>query len=374
MKVFVSSLITGMEAERAAARHAIHVMRSEAVMAEEFGARASSPQVACLQGLRDADAVVLILGDRYGAKQESGVSATHEEFLEARGRKPILTFVRTQDPEPDQTAFIREIGEWAGGGLYQTFTTPENLGDHVIRALRDLELARAGTPLDPAALVRRAVDIMPEQTRDQSEMQLHLTLAPGPQAALLRPAQIEAHQLADDLAQRAYFGQPPILDRRIGIDHRLDDQALVLFQGDRYHHKAEIRLWGTGCARLVLPIGRSTDMGFAALIEEEVAERIEAGLAFFAWLLARIDPTERQSHVALAARIAGRDAMAWRTRAEQDVSPRSGSITVWGREGEREAPVQLTPAYMARQALAMDARTVAEDLLVLLRRRWKDDP
>jgi len=349
------------------------VMRGEAVMAEDLGARASSPQVACLRGLRDADAVVLILSDRYGAKQESGVSATHEEFLEARGRKPILTFVRTQDPEPDQAALIREIGEWARGGLYQTFTSPENLRDHVIRALRDLELARASSPLDPAALVRRAVEIMPEQTRDQNEMQLHLTLASGPQPALLRPAQIEARELVHDLAQRAYFGQPPLLDLRVGIDHRLDGQALVLFQGDRYHHTAEIRLWGTGDARLILPIGRSTDMGFAALIEEDVAEDIETGLAYFAWLLARIDPTERQSHVALAARIAGRHAMAWRTRAEQAASPGSGSITGWGREEEREAPVQLTPAHMARQALAMDARTMAEDLLVLLRRRWKDD-
>ena len=60
MKVFISSLISGMEAERAAAKKAIALFRHQPVMAEDFGARPNSPQVACLSGLRDADAVVLI--------------------------------------------------------------------------------------------------------------------------------------------------------------------------------------------------------------------------------------------------------------------------------------------------------------------------
>lgn len=42
MKVFISSLITGMEAERAAAKHAVELLGHEAITAEEFGARASS--------------------------------------------------------------------------------------------------------------------------------------------------------------------------------------------------------------------------------------------------------------------------------------------------------------------------------------------
>ena len=79
MKVFVSSLISGLESLRAVARDAITTLRHEAIMAEDFGARPNSPQVACLTGLRNADVVVLILGERYGAIQASGLSATHEE-------------------------------------------------------------------------------------------------------------------------------------------------------------------------------------------------------------------------------------------------------------------------------------------------------
>lgn len=90
MKVFISSLIAGFEPFREAVRSAVTTLRHEPVMAEDFGARPSSPQVACLSGLREADAVVLVLGDRYGAVQASGLSATHEEYREAQGRKPVI--------------------------------------------------------------------------------------------------------------------------------------------------------------------------------------------------------------------------------------------------------------------------------------------
>lgn len=77
MKVFISSLIAGFEPFRAAARIGVTTLRYEPVMAEDFGARPQSPQVACLTGLRSADAMVLILGERYGATQPgSGLSAT----------------------------------------------------------------------------------------------------------------------------------------------------------------------------------------------------------------------------------------------------------------------------------------------------------
>jgi hypothetical protein len=84
MKIFISSLITGMEQIRTAARNAITILGHEPVVAEDFGALPHTPQVACLDGLRRSAAVVLILGARYGAKQISGLSATHEEYREAR--------------------------------------------------------------------------------------------------------------------------------------------------------------------------------------------------------------------------------------------------------------------------------------------------
>lgn len=89
----ISSVIAGMEEYRAAAREAAESLGYIVIAAEDFGASPSSPQQVCLAGVRDADVVVLLLGARYGTPQRSGLSPTHEEYREARGRKPVLVFV-----------------------------------------------------------------------------------------------------------------------------------------------------------------------------------------------------------------------------------------------------------------------------------------
>jgi hypothetical protein len=89
MKIFISSVISGFEDLRAAAALAIRSLGHEPVIAENFDAALVSPRVACLGGVREADLVVLILGKSYGAVQtNSGISATHEEWLEAKNRRP----------------------------------------------------------------------------------------------------------------------------------------------------------------------------------------------------------------------------------------------------------------------------------------------
>ena len=66
MKIFLSSVISGMEEYRAAARQAAETLGHTVTAAEDFGASPLSPQQICLAGVRDADLVVLLLGERYG--------------------------------------------------------------------------------------------------------------------------------------------------------------------------------------------------------------------------------------------------------------------------------------------------------------------
>jgi hypothetical protein len=87
MKVFISSLIAGFEPFREAVRSAVTTLRHEPVMAEDFGACPSSPHVACLSGLRDADAVVLVLGERYGAVQPVGPIGNPRRISRGAGPK-----------------------------------------------------------------------------------------------------------------------------------------------------------------------------------------------------------------------------------------------------------------------------------------------
>ena len=166
MKVFISSLISGMEAIREATSDAVTTLRGVPIMAEKLTANAHSPQVTCLTGLRQADLVLLILGERYGVEQPSGLSATHEEYREAQGRKPVIAFVQQGiTPEPRQEAFIREVQGWEGGLFRGSFSTPDELRTAIVRALHDYELAAAVGPVDESALRRRSAELIPADTR-----------------------------------------------------------------------------------------------------------------------------------------------------------------------------------------------------------------
>jgi hypothetical protein len=138
MKVFVSSLIAGLEPIRRAARDAVETLRHDPIMADDFGAQPNSPQVACLTGLRQSDVMVLILGESYGAEQPSGLSATHEEYRDAKGRKPVIAFVQEGvTREPRQAAFVDEVQAWEGGLFRGGFKDARDLQMGVTRALHD---------------------------------------------------------------------------------------------------------------------------------------------------------------------------------------------------------------------------------------------
>lgn len=233
MRVFISSLISGFGPERQAARRAVETLRYQPIMAEDFGAQPHSPQVACLQGVRDSDLVILILGERYGAiPPGSSLSATHQEYREARASKPVLAFVQQGiTPEPEQSAFIDEVQGWSGGLFRGGFDGPEDLQAGIIRALHDVSLATAVGPLDQGDLIRRAEAFMPTERRnDAGEPLLHLALAGGPTQRILRPVELEAPELAEHLLQSALFGEHRFFDRGKGNETRPLEADLVVRQ------------------------------------------------------------------------------------------------------------------------------------------------
>ena len=151
MKVFISSVIRGLEAYRDAASRAARALRHEVKRAEDFTASAATPQQTCLAGVRLADVVILLVGSRYGDRQDSGLSATHEEYREARNRCPVLVFIQQNvNFESEQEVFVREVQAWSTGHFTSAFSTPDDLRDQLTAALRDLELSRAVGPVDEA--------------------------------------------------------------------------------------------------------------------------------------------------------------------------------------------------------------------------------
>ncbi len=210
MRVFISSLIGGFEEERAAVRTAVETLRHEPIMAEDFGASPNSPQIACLQGLRKADLVILVLGERYGAVQAaSSLSATHEEYREAQGKKPVIAFVIDgMNPEPSQNAFIDEVQGWEHGLFRGAFSSPAELQKFATQALHDFELASAVAATNPAELKEAAKALLPDEERGHSSSSgawLNVAIAGGPLQHILRPAEIENPKFISRVHQAALF-------------------------------------------------------------------------------------------------------------------------------------------------------------------------
>lgn len=367
MKIFISSLITGMEPVRAAAREAVELLGHEPVMAEQFVASPNSPQVACLQGLRQSGLVILILGAHYGAKQPSGLSATHEEYRAAKGSHPVIAFVEEGvDRDPDEKAFVTEVQAWEGGLFRGGFDTPAQLRGMIARSVHEWELSKAAGPLNPDDMLARALAGLPVGDRrggfHQEGRKLVIAVAGGPSQTILRPSQMEDPALAENLIKSAMFGPERVFDMGEATTKQVEDGALAI----RQKNGAEITLDPMGGLILSLPLARAEN-GWPVVIEEDIAEGLRKALAFAGEVVDAIDPTQRLTHVVVAATLDAGDTLVWRTAREHQASP--GRMSMGYQDAPRK-PVHLTPPHKPRAALQHDRTAMVEDLLTLLRRTW----
>jgi hypothetical protein len=370
MKVFISSLILGYEDMRAAAVAAVRSLGHEPITAEALDPGVTSPRVACLQGVRDAELVVILLGASYGTIQPvSGLSATHEEWREAKDRRRVVAFVQEGvEREPRQGEFVQEVQDWADGLFRGSFRSAEDLREGLTRTLHRLELASASTSADPAEMLSRAIALLPREERGFVRMTgplLHVAVVGGPAQTILRPVEIERPELARDLLREATYGKNSVFDPAHGSKQSLAEGMLHLSQPSG----AEILLDERGSVRLSVPVARGTGM-VGALIEENVAEAMDRALAQAAEVLTRVDDVQRLSRVVIVARLGEAGAMGWRTRLEDQASPNSMTIAHAFDQNQR-TPVHFQPPDRPRAALAFDRARMVEDLVTLLRRQWR---
>jgi hypothetical protein len=364
LKVFISSVINGFEAYRDAAAQGARVLRHQVLRAEDFGAIANSPQRVCLAAVREADVVVLIMGERYGESQSaSGLSPTHEEFREALDHCQVLAFVQdgaTLDKK--QSEFVQEVRAWASGQYTASFSAAEELREAVTSALHDLELARKTGELDEHELIERARELVPNQ-RGLRSASLCTILSGGPRQQVIRPADIGKKDLANSLTQEALFGTNPVFDTSSGSTPHVEHNRLEIKQ-----EEASILVDQLGTVRIVQPAYDSDDEGhhyLPVLVEEDVVERLQRSLRFGSWVLDRIDPGGRLTHVVPMVALIGADHMGWKTRAERRKNPNSVEMSMQSGEG---LTAVLTPPVQPRPALRVQTGKLAEDLTVLLRR------
>lgn len=365
MKIFISSLINGFESFRGAAEAAISSLGHTVVRAENFAASPSSPQRSCLDGVRQSDVVVLLLGGRYGFKQPSGLSATHEEFREAQKQRPVFAFVQSGvQRESDQVAFVEEVQAWSSGLYTGSFSTEQELRTRLTLAIHKWEVAKASGFIDAEEIRERAVKLVPIQDRRYAATSTVLTvaMASGPSQQIIRPSELEKSAFAQDLTKFALFEEPPLFTTTEKTSASIRGHTLELTQESRSFTIDE-----QGSVRITTTLDSSGGFG-SVVIEEDVLENLAQSLAFGVRLLDRIDPTEKLSHVVLAVNLLGSDHCGWRTTAEHRASPNTFPISLTRRDF---SPVCLSPPHQLRPSLRLQSRKMSEDLTVLLKRRFR---
>ena len=310
--------------------------------------------------------MVLLLASRYGHVQESGLSATHEEYRDARETRPVIVFIEAGiDPEPRQSDFIKEVQGWERGHFTAEFTDAADLRDKMIRAMHDYVLANESAPLDEAELTQRARTLVAE-SRMTGGTDLIVVVASGPQRTVLRPAELEDAELRRFLMAEALTGTDAVLTPARGTDVRIPDDAIMLVQD-----QASVSLDEGGNLVVLQPAVERDEWrtsGITSIIEEWVTERITRALQFASRVLDRIDPTQRVSHVAVAVALRGGGYLPWRTHEEQQRSPNAATM---GIRSNVHVVVTLSPPVRRRAALLHDMRRLAEDFAVRLHREVK---
>ena len=138
-RVFVSSVMTGFEAQRAAARRGILSAGGEPVLVEDFPSLPVASRTACLDAVASSDVYLVIVGARGGWTTPSGSLVVEEEYEEARRRHLPVVYLRAEvQRDEDAQRLDHKLSDYVTGVYRRSYHTPEELEAQVEEALRPL--------------------------------------------------------------------------------------------------------------------------------------------------------------------------------------------------------------------------------------------
>ena len=361
MRVFVSSVVSGYGAYRDATSRAITALGHDPVLMERGPAVAATPREACLAAVAGSDAVVVLLGTVYGDEQDSGMSATHEEFEHARTLSlPVLLFVeRAEHRDERQASLIAEAERWSDGNLRASYSTPEKLYERVVEALAGFTASEQMSS-NSEEMRTRAMSAAEAARRTlyNSGAALTLAVAPSVSGSLVSLAHLHGDELRSAITRLAMFGDTAVFSTEDGTAHDVSGGLLRLSQC-----RAAVGLDEAG----VLTVCRSVTQPAGSHLPEIISELLEGDLTdclrFASAVYREVDQQRRARQVALAATLIGADHCIWRTLSEYQASPNSGSIAMFS---DRTSVVEPANNPVRRAALEIDVETLAEELRIRL--------
>lgn len=305
-RVFVSSLMGGYGAVRAAATRGIERADCEAVRAEDFPAGTTSPRTACLDGVASCDGLALILGARYGEPTVAGISATEEEYREAvRLKKHIFAFLEGGDREPRQQEFVRSVEDYVDGHWRKSFRTPEDLEGLVEQALREGRPVVAASNAEGGAHERIDAAYGRRPDRVEGIVWAQIAWTTPRDEEVVDPTSFMDTGFQRDVQRLAHESDTPLFDYGQAKNTRVEASRLRLIQGEPNDWRGGrdlvvVDLYENGTLSVSLNVTGLTGSNITRDIGEmyridpnDVSRRLEGAWGFAARWWERHDPYRR---------------------------------------------------------------------------------
>lgn len=309
--VFISSVSEGYEAIRKAARDAIIYAGGQPLGFEDFGAMNKSPRNACLDGVRDCDVYVGILGSRYGWITPSGLSATEEELKEAveTGKKRLIFVEEVSMREEKQEEFIRRAGDYKLGRFWNKFRTAEDLKKDLKQALKEI-FASLNKELSEFQLKNRIEKEALAPLSYNHEQAWFVTAAMPDSRVSLDEASFNNKKLAIQVFLIGQDGEPPVFEITLGKSHTLGKDHWLLEQTEKqdWHEGLRlsiVKLYLDACVVVSMNVtGREPEsedfLSRSLYIYPDFVEQIAVSqLSFLARVYDHFDPHLRWDRIAL---------------------------------------------------------------------------
>jgi hypothetical protein len=310
--VFTSSVSEDYQHIRQAAREAIGKAGGHPIGFEDFPALNKTSRNACLDGVRNCDIYVGILGTKYGWVTPSGLSATEEEFKEAResGKRRLIFIEEVEQREEKQEAFLKRAGDYQSGRFWKKFKTPEDLKRILEAALKEVFETHMEGLSESQLQERLQKEVLEPLSYDHGQTWLITGAMPDCQTSLTDDSSFNDGKLAKKIFLMGQEGDHPIFEIELAKTKTLKEDHWMLEQTEKqnWHNGLQlsiVRLYIDGCVTIGMNVtGREPEaedyLSRSLSIYPDLVEQIaSAQLSFLSQLYDHFDPHLRWDRVAL---------------------------------------------------------------------------
>lgn len=308
LRVFVSSVMSGFDSYRAAARQGISDAAMEPVLIEDFPSLDASSRTACLDLVQSSDVYIVVIGDRPGSSP-LGKPVVEEEFEEARRRKlPRLMFLQNVGRDAETEALTQRLSDFVAGRLRTTFDTPDDLRVAVTAALRGLSMMNIEKN-DPSLIE----ELLKARTGESTPL-LRLVFVPERKDEVFDVLTFDAANFRRSILALAHDDAVRLFDFQQAKGVVVEGRELVIRQeqprGNTPGVGATIRVREDGGIVIDQTLtGRTSDrqqFGFEMqIVEGDIAEAIGSSIAFVNALYEQHDRGQRYATFLFGAALAG---------------------------------------------------------------------